>query len=209
MAIRARGIIVKARLSLGERGEHRIAMGNRFITGGIDGARNGGHGGNFLTHEESPLYKGVCRRVEMRFTCVYSRMRILTLACATLLLSGCAPSRPPPEPTIPEKPEAPFEKASKPEIKGGEDLGCLKMVHHVRPVYPEKARKRGISGSVELKVSIHPDGTVGEIEVLSGDPLLTPAAIAAVRQWRYELCEIEGIVVPVTIPVSVRFGLTQ
>jgi TonB family protein len=52
-------------------------------------------------------------------------------------------------------------------------------------VYPPAAKKAGIQGNVRLRVTINKDGSVGDIEVLSGDPQLVKAALEAVPQWRY------------------------
>lgn len=41
-------------------------------------------------------------------------------------------------------------------------------------------------GSVQLQASVRPDGTVKEIKVLGGHPVLVEAAVTALKQWRYE-----------------------
>lgn len=59
------------------------------------------------------------------------------------------------------------------------------LIHKVNPAYPAEAKARHIQGAVVLDVQVLHDGAVGTIAVVSGDPLLTPAAIDAVKQWRY------------------------
>lgn len=58
-------------------------------------------------------------------------------------------------------------------------------VHEVNPNYPEKPRKKNAQGKIILLVTIATDGSVQDVSVESGDPSLAPAAIEAVRQWRY------------------------
>jgi TonB family protein len=58
-------------------------------------------------------------------------------------------------------------------------------IHEVNPSYPAKHRKKNAQGKIVLLVTIATDGSVKEVSVLSGDPSLTPAAVEAVRQWRY------------------------
>jgi len=59
------------------------------------------------------------------------------------------------------------------------------LVHRVDPEYPPLARAAHISGTVQLRAIIARDGTVRELRVVSGNPLLVEAARAAVLQWRY------------------------
>src|SRR5262249_6037884 len=55
-----------------------------------------------------------------------------------------------------------------------------RIVHSVSPVYPDVARQAGLEGDVTLRVVIGANGVVNEIDALSGEPLLTRAAIEAV-----------------------------
>jgi len=55
----------------------------------------------------------------------------------------------------------------------------------VPPVYPELARRMGVTGSVMVHVTILPNGTVSDTHVESGHKLLAPAAEQAVHQWRF------------------------
>ena len=60
-----------------------------------------------------------------------------------------------------------------------------KVVKRVEAQYPAILKRRGIGGTVRLKVAIHADGTVKDIEVLGGNPALADSAEKAVRQWRF------------------------
>jgi TonB family protein len=60
-----------------------------------------------------------------------------------------------------------------------------KILKKVEAQYPSILKRRGIGGTVRLKVIIHADGSVKDIEVLGGNPALADAAEKAVRQWKF------------------------
>jgi protein TonB len=78
-------------------------------------------------------------------------------------------------------------------------------VAYVAPVYPDIAIRARVGGTVVIDCTIAPDGRVVDVRVITGHPLLTDAAIAAVRQWRYTPTLLNGIPVPVLMTVTVRF----
>jgi TonB family protein len=61
-----------------------------------------------------------------------------------------------------------------------------RKIHDVKPVYPPEAKEKGIAGSVVLEATMDAAGTVTDVKALKGHDLLVPAAIEAVRQWRFE-----------------------
>lgn len=65
------------------------------------------------------------------------------------------------------------------------DNGTRKLIRRVEPEYPDMLKQRGIGGTVRLQVTISVRGSVEEVEVLGGNPILAEAAVAAVRQWFY------------------------
>jgi TonB family protein len=75
----------------------------------------------------------------------------------------------------------------------------------VPPKYPEKARQMRVQGTVVLNVMISKKGKVTEISVISGHPLLVPAAIDAVKQWRYKPYRVAGHKVEAQTEVVVNF----
>ena len=81
-------------------------------------------------------------------------------------------------------------------------------IHGVAPVYPPEAVTAGVEGIVVLKATIGPTGEVMDVEVLHSVPLLDEAAMAAVREWRYEPMLVDGNPVRVRMTVSVDFTLT-
>ena len=82
-----------------------------------------------------------------------------------------------------------------------------KLLHRVVPIYPPLARAARVSGVVRLVGVIAPDGTVRNLHVVSGHPLLVAAALAAVRQWVYRPTVLNGKPVEVLCPIEVRFNL--
>src|SRR5882762_6316909 len=58
-----------------------------------------------------------------------------------------------------------------------------KLKHSVEPAYPPLARKQGVEGTVKLRIIVGVGGAVRQVKVLSGPPLLTMAAVDAVRLW--------------------------
>ena len=74
----------------------------------------------------------------------------------------------------------------------------LQPVAKVSPVYPPAAKKAGIQGLVLLRPTVATDGSVSNLEVLSGDSQLASAALAAVKQWRYAPRE-KSVITDVTL----------
>ena len=77
------------------------------------------------------------------------------------------------------------------------------------PVYPPAARQSGIQGNVLLAVLVGKDGTVQNINAISGPPALAGAAMDAVRHWVYQPTLLNGQRVEVLTTVNVNFALTQ
>lgn len=81
------------------------------------------------------------------------------------------------------------------------------VVHRVEPDYPEQARQQEIEGPVVLDVRASRDGSVQEVKLLSGQPLLADAAIAAVKQWRFRARKVNGQPVEMETRVTLDFRL--
>ncbi len=82
-----------------------------------------------------------------------------------------------------------------------------RLVHQVNPVYPEAARTQHIEGPVVLNAHVLGDGSVGEIEIVAGHPLLAEAATQAVRQWKFQPYSVNGRPVERQERITVRFSL--
>jgi protein TonB len=83
------------------------------------------------------------------------------------------------------------------------------ILREVRPAYPPLARQARVSGTVKLEAVIAIDGSIQALRVASGHPLLTLAAVEAVRQWRYQPTTLNGNPVEVALVIEVHFTLSQ
>jgi TonB family protein len=84
-----------------------------------------------------------------------------------------------------------------------------KLIRQPKPVYPPLARQARISGVVRLRVIIAKDGTIENLTLISGHPLLVPAAMQAVKQWVYQPTLLNGEPVAVLTQVEVNFELSN
>jgi protein TonB len=92
-------------------------------------------------------------------------------------------------------------------LKVGGDVQKAKLIYGPIPGYPPLARQQRISGVVRLNAAIAKDGTVRELHAAAGHPLLVPAALGAVSQWRYHPTLLNGDPVEVITQVDVHFTL--
>jgi TonB family protein len=92
-------------------------------------------------------------------------------------------------------------------IRVGGNVAAAKMTHQVMPVYPPVAKQAHISGTVVLHCIIGRDGSVQQLEFVSGPPLLMKSAMDAVRQWTYQPTLLNGKPVEVDTTVSVVYTL--
>jgi protein TonB len=78
-------------------------------------------------------------------------------------------------------------------------------IKNVAPVYPPLARSARAAGTVQLELTIGPDGKVADWRVVKSVPLLDEAAVDAVKQWEYRPTRVKGVAVPVIVNVAVSF----
>jgi protein TonB len=90
-------------------------------------------------------------------------------------------------------------------ISQGVSKGLL--LYRIEPTYPPLARQAHIQGVVVLTAIIDKDGNIQNLQVVSGHPFLTPAAIEAVKQWRYKPFLLNGQPLEVETAVTVTFQL--
>lgn len=109
--------------------------------------------------------------------------------------AGAAPP-PPPKPAVTR-------------TRVGGAVQAAKLVNRVQPLYPPLARQTRISGTVRLHAIIAKNGTVEQLSVESGHPLLVQSALDAVRQWRYQPTLLNGEPVEVDTEIDVIFSLAQ
>ena len=110
----------------------------------------------------------------------------------------------PPKRIDPKKPDTPATR-----IRQGGDVQAARIIRKVIPVYPPLARQARVQGVVKLDGVIAADGTIQQLRVISGHPLLVGAAVEAVRQWVYRPTMLNGEAVEVQAPIDVHFTLAQ
>ena len=89
----------------------------------------------------------------------------------------------------------------------GDGIRPPAKIVNVNPVYPPEAREARVQGVVILEATISRTGEVSDVEVLRSVPLLDEAAVAAVRQWRYEPTLVDGEPVSILMTVTMNFQL--
>ena len=82
------------------------------------------------------------------------------------------------------------------------------LIKKVQPPYPPLARQARIQGQVVLQADISKDGTIQNLRLISGHPMLAPSAIEAVKQWRYKPYFLNGEPVEVETQITVIFSLS-
>ncbi len=108
------------------------------------------------------------------------------------------------QPFVPKPPAAPVAHHP-PRISA---LMTGYLVHKVEPVYPALARAARVQGTVELQAIISKQGTIEQLQVLHGHPLLVKPAVEAVRQWRYRPYLLNSEPVEVETHITVNFFLS-
>lgn len=114
------------------------------------------------------------------------------------------PTAPPPPRTVTHTTAAPVSSVP---IRVGGSVQMAKLIHKVIPQYPALARTARISGVVHLMGTIGKDGTIRNLQLIDGHPMLARAALEAVEQWVYEPTLLNGEPTEVIAPIEVSFTL--
>ena len=80
---------------------------------------------------------------------------------------------------------APVDGVKTLAVYEAEDQGARKLISRIEPVYPDILQSHHIGGTVRLEVTIASNGTVEDVKLLGGSPILAEAAMAAVKKWVY------------------------
>jgi TonB family protein len=92
--------------------------------------------------------------------------------------------------------------------RAGSGVEAPRLLKEVKAIYTDDARRRGITGDVDLEIVVRSDGTVGDVRVLRGlEAGLDQRAMTAVREWRFAPARRQGVPVDVIVEVSVEFML--
>jgi protein TonB len=94
-------------------------------------------------------------------------------------------------------------------VRVASELASGLLIRKVIPHYPELARTMHAEGTVSLAATIAKDGTIANLRVVSGPPVLQQAALDAVSQWRYRPYLLNGQPVDVETTVNVIFSLSR
>jgi len=118
---------------------------------------------------------------------------------------GAVPSAAPPPPP-PVKKE---ENKGPQRIRVGGNVQQANLIRKVTPVYPPLAKQARIQGVVHFQAIIGKDGTIQNLQLISGHPLLVESARQAVSQWQYKPTLLNGEPVEVVTQIDVNFTLSQ
>ena len=94
-------------------------------------------------------------------------------------------------------------------IRRGGHVQQALLIRRVQPVYPAEAIEQSIAGLVVLEAIIGVDGSIHELKVISGDPLLAASTVEAVTQWRYRPTALNGTAVEVVTRIEVTFKFQE
>jgi len=108
------------------------------------------------------------------------------------ILGGLPRDAPPPPPRV---------------VRVGGDVRAPRLVHQVKPVYPVLAAQARVAGMVIVEAHVGTDGRVRTARVLRGNPVLDPAALEAVQQWRYQPLLLNGAPTEFILIVTLNFAL--
>jgi protein TonB len=120
------------------------------------------------------------------------------------ILGGIPSAAPPPPPVEKKKEEAKMQR-----IRVGGNVQAAMLLRQAKPLYPPLARQARIQGTVKLQAIISRDGTIQQLQVMQGHPLLVPNALEAVKQWVYKPTLLNGEPVEVVTVIDVNFTLSQ
>jgi periplasmic protein TonB len=118
------------------------------------------------------------------------------------------------EPKDASAPPAPLQNPTEQQPKPPERIRIMQgvtqglLIRKVQPKYPKEARKKHVQGSVLMHALISKTGEVADLQLISGDALLVPSALKAVKQWKYKPYLLEGQAVEVETEITVNYALT-
>jgi protein TonB len=96
-----------------------------------------------------------------------------------------------------------------PRVRVGGLINAPKLLNKVAPAYPELARTARVGGVVILEAVVGTNGHVQSVRVLRGHPLLDPAAMEAVRAWRYQPLLLNGVPTEFELTVTLMFNIAS
>lgn len=101
--------------------------------------------------------------------------------------------------------QQPVQQSGEP-VALSEQAARALLVHTVNPSYPQEALPQKLHGTVVLQVSVARDGSVGDVKMVRGYFVLAQAAIAAVKQWRFQPYMLDGHAAATQTAITVNFN---
>jgi len=95
------------------------------------------------------------------------------------------------------------------KIRVGGNVQAANLIQKVAPVYPPEAKAARIQGVVRFMATIGKDGSIEDLQLVTGHPLLVESAREAVSQWRYKTTLLNGNPVEVVTQIDVNYTLSQ
>jgi TonB family protein len=132
---------------------------------------------------------------------------LITLLAATTAFSQDAQKGPPPQSPGSDTSSSDAFAPSPGTTRVAANVAAGYVIHQVAPVYPPIAKTAHITGTVVLHAIIAKDGTIEQLKVVSGPPLLLKSAMDAVQQWVYRPTLANGDPVRVDTTISVVYTL--
>jgi len=108
-----------------------------------------------------------------------------------------------------EAPQPAAQQVAPQRLRIGGNIAATKLINQPKPVYPAEAKQERVQGTVSLRAVIGKDGTIQDLAVISGHPLLAPSALQAVQQWVYQPTLLNGNPVEVETQIDVHYTLSQ
>jgi protein TonB len=100
---------------------------------------------------------------------------------------------------------APADGSTSPPVTRVSQVTPGELIFSVNPQYPPAARSARVQGSVVMHAIIGTDGSVQQLRLISGNPLLVRAAMEAVRMWRYRPFLLDGKPVEGETDITINF----
>jgi protein TonB len=94
-------------------------------------------------------------------------------------------------------------------VRVGGNVIQANLINQVKPVYPPLAKAARVQGTVKFTAKISKEGTIQELALISGPPLLVKAAQDAVAQWKYKPTLLNNEPVEVITTIDVNFTLSN
>jgi TonB family protein len=94
---------------------------------------------------------------------------------------------------------------AKTAVRVGGAVRAPVKIKDATPLYPAVAKSARVGGTVQVELTVDPEGKVADARVLKSVPLLDQAALDAVKQWEYTPTRVKGVAVPVLVNVAINF----